>query len=180
MANKAIPGQTYDHVEVTREQPVLEDAAIRDINALTLVCNDDDSPAQGDVTTEVHISSDGQVVKFQNLGDLLESLLELLDLLKVVTELDNGSGLEHAQGVDHELAMLQGVDVTLDEQEIGTALDWQESASRNVDTVSILKVLDGGTSSSLELDDGLAVVVDLGVDNNIQLHALGLHHTLES
>jgi hypothetical protein len=29
------------------------------------------------------------------------------------------------------------------------------------------------------LDDGLAVVVDLGVDNNIQLHALSLHHTLE-
>lgn len=179
MVNTPTLEQAYDHVEVTREQPVLEDAAIRDINALALIRHNDDSPAQGDITAEVHISSDGQVIKLQNLGDLLESLLELLDLLEVVAELDNGSGLEHALGVDHELTMLQGVDVTLDEQEIGAALHWQESTSRDVDTVSVLKVLDGGTSSGLKLDDALAVVVDLGVDNNVQLHTLSLHHTLE-
>ena len=91
------------------------------------------------------------MIEFQNLGYLLESLLELLDLLEVVTELDDRSGLEHALRVDDELTVLQRVDVALDKQKIGATLDGQESASRNIDTVCILEVLDGSTGGSLEL-----------------------------
>ena len=40
----------------------------------------DDSAAQRHVASKVDIASDSQMVKFQDLGDLLEALLELLDL----------------------------------------------------------------------------------------------------
>jgi len=39
-----------------------------------------DSPTKRHVTTKVYISSDRQMIKFQDLGNLLEPLLELLDL----------------------------------------------------------------------------------------------------
>lgn len=91
------------------------------------------------------------MVELNDLGDLLESLLELLDLLKVITKLDHRGRLEHPTFVQNELAVLQRVDVTLDQKQVGTGLDRKETRTRNVDTVTILEVLDGGTSGSLEL-----------------------------
>ncbi len=72
-------------------------------------------------------------------------------LLDVITKLDNMRCLEHPLLVDNKLTMLQRVNVTLDQKEIRAALDGQEAASRNVDTMAILEVLDGGTGGSLEL-----------------------------
>lgn len=54
------------------------------------------------------------MIEFQNLGDLLEPLLELLNLLEVVSEFD-GSALEHPLLANDELTMLQRIDVALDE-----------------------------------------------------------------
>lgn len=39
-----------------------------------------DCPTKGHVPTKVYITSHSQMVKFQNLGNLLEPLLELMDL----------------------------------------------------------------------------------------------------
>ena len=58
------------------------------------------------------------MVELDDLGDLLEALLELRDLLEVVAELDDRRSFKHALGVNDELTMLEGVDVTLDEQEV--------------------------------------------------------------
>lgn len=91
------------------------------------------------------------MVELDDLGDLLESLLELLNLLEVIAELDHRCRLEHPALVQHELAVLQRVNVALDEEQIGASLDREEAITRNVDAMSILKVLDGGTSGSLEL-----------------------------
>ena len=143
--------RTYDHVEVTREQPVLEHTAVGDVDALSLVRNDDDGPAQRHVATKVDIARHRQVVELQDLGDLLEALLELRNLLEVVAELDDRRSLEHALGVDDELTVLEGVDVTLDEEEIGATLHWQETLARNVDAVSVLEVLDSSTCGGFEL-----------------------------
>ena len=41
----------------------------------------DDGTSQSDVPAKVDVTSDSQVVKLNDLGDLLEALLELLDLL---------------------------------------------------------------------------------------------------
>lgn len=91
------------------------------------------------------------MVELNDLGDLLEPLLELLDLLKVVTKLDHRGRLEHPAFVQDELTMLQRVDVTLDEEQVGASLDRKETRTRDVDTVTILEMLNGGTSGGLEL-----------------------------
>ncbi len=41
------------------------------------------------------------------------------------------------------------------------------------------EVLDCSTSSSLELNDGVALVGGLGVDDDLKLEALGVHDALE-
>ena len=91
------------------------------------------------------------MIQLDNLRDLLEPLLELSDFLEVITKLDNRCGLEHPLLVDDKLTVLQRVDVTLDEKQVGTTLDGQETATRNVDTMGVVEVLDGSTGGSLEL-----------------------------
>ena len=54
------------------------------------------------------------MVELDDLGDLLEPLLELLNLLKVVAQLDHGGRLKHPAFVEHELAVLQRVNIALD------------------------------------------------------------------
>lgn len=78
----------------------------------------DDGTTKGDIAAEVDVASHSQMVELNDLGDLLEPLLELLNLLEVVTKLDHRSGLEHPLRVDNELTMLQRVYVTLDEQQV--------------------------------------------------------------
>jgi len=119
------------------------------------------------------------MVEFDDLGDLLEPLLELLDLLKVVTKLDHRGRLEHPAFVQDELTMLQRVNVTLDEEQVGAGLDRKETRTRNIDTVTILEVFNGGASGGLELYDSLTVIVSLGVDDDFQFHALSHHDSLQ-
>ena len=139
----------------------------------------DNSPTESHVPPKVHIPRHRQMVELDDLGDLLEPLLELRDLLEVVAELDDGRRLEHALRIDDELPVLERVDVALDEQQVRAALDGQEAATGHVDAVRIVEVLDRVTGSGLELDDGLTVIGRLGVDDDVELHAIVLHDTLE-
>ena len=91
------------------------------------------------------------MVELNDLRNLLEALLELRDLLEVVAELDDGRRLEHALRVDDELAMLERVDVALDEQQITACLDWEETTAGNVDSMRIVKVLHRRTSCCFKL-----------------------------
>lgn len=43
----------------------------------------------------------------------------------------------------------------------------------------VLEVLDGCSSSGLELDNGLTVIIRLGVDDDLEFHALVEHYALE-
>jgi len=108
----------FNHVQIPAEQTILQDAAIRDINSLTFVGDNDDSAAQSDITPKVHVAGHCQVVQLDDLGDLLEALLELLNLLEVITQLDNRRSLEHPGLVDDELAVRERIDITLDQEEI--------------------------------------------------------------
>jgi hypothetical protein len=76
------------------------------------------------------------VIQFDDLGDLLEALLELLDLpkqheqndtqimsvttnlLEMITQLDNRRSLKHSVFVDDKLPVLERVDVALDQEKI--------------------------------------------------------------
>ena len=111
----------------------------------------DHGPAQGDIAAKVHVARDSQMIELDDLRDLLEPLLELRDFLEVVPELDDGRRREHAVLVEDELAVLERVDVTLDQQQIRAALHGQEAAARHVDTVAVLEVPDRCSGSGLEL-----------------------------
>ena len=137
------------------------------MDALTFVRDDDNSSAKGDVATEVYVPGNCQMVELDDSRDLLEAFLELRDLLEVVTELNNGRGLEHALRVDDELTVLERVDVTLDEKQVRAALHGQEPTAGNVHTVSVVEMFDRVTSSSLKLDDSLAIIGGLRVDNDV-------------
>jgi len=97
----------------------------------------------------------------------------------MITQLDHRCGVEHAGLVEEELTVLERVNVTLDQEQVGAALDGQEALSRNINSMSVLEVLDSGTSSSLELNDSVTIIGGLGVDDDIKLHTLELHDALE-
>lgn len=158
-----------------------------------------DGATESDILAEVDITSDSQVVKLDNGGDLLESLLELSDLLEMITELDNRSGVEHSLLVKNELTMLKRVDIRFDQKEIRTRLDGQETCTRDVDTMCIPEMLDSSSSSSLKLytssqsaflngpenndvylNNSLTIIGSLGVNDDIKIHSLGIHDALQS
>lgn len=132
---------------------VLEDGSRGNINGASLRSDDDDSSLERDAAAEVDRAGDGEMVELEDLGDAGDVLLEVGDLLEVGAELDQGGGAE-AGRVDLQLAVLQGVEVGLDEEEVGAGLDGEEAAAGDVDAVRVLEVTDGGADGGLELDDG--------------------------
>ena len=79
-SNSDTHASTHRHSQITRKEAVLEDTSIRNVDALALVRHDDHGPAQCYVSPKVNVSSHRQVIQLDDLGDLLEPLLELLDL----------------------------------------------------------------------------------------------------
>ena len=71
----------------------------------------------------------------------------------MIAQFDNWRSLtlKHSLGVDDQLAVLQGIDVGLDRQQIRAALHWQEVLAGDVNPVWVLEVLDGCSGSSLEV-----------------------------
>lgn len=100
-------------------------------------------------------------------------------LLEVIAELNDGGLSKHAVRVHDKLAMLQRVEIAGDQKQIGAALYGQETATRDVDTMGTLEVLDRSTNSSLELDNRLAIISDLVVDDDIELHLARVHNALD-
>jgi len=170
--------------EGTLDNDVLEDRTRRDVNGLTFGGNDDDGTLADNATTEVDGTGDGEMVKLEDLGDRGNAGLEGRDLLEVVAELDEGCGTE-AVGVHDELAVTEGVQVRLDEHEVGAGLDGQEATTWDVDTVGVGEVANGGTDGGLELDDadiGLALLVGgnaLAVGDDLHAELVVLDDTLD-
>ena len=84
----------------------------------------------------------------------------------MVAELDHRNVIEHPTRVDYQLAVLQRINVALDQQQIRARLYREEPATRNVDAVCTLEVLDGSSCSRLELDDPLAIVQGFFVNDD--------------
>lgn len=97
----------------------------------------------------------------------------------MIAELDDGGRQKHALGVHDEATVLEHVEVRSDEEEVGAALDGEEARSGHVDASGVAEVLDGGSDGRLELDNGLAVVRDLVVDDNLEVHAVVVHDALD-
>ena len=124
------------------------------------------------------------MVQFDNTRNARNALLEVRDLLEVGSKLDHGDTAETV-GVHHQLAVLQTVEIRLDQQEIRAGFDRQEATTGNVDTVAVLEVTDGGTNGGLELVDGLVGITllvsgdGLFVGDDLHLEFVLLDHTLD-
>lgn len=138
---------------------VLQHRAVGDVNLLALLTDTDNGALESDALAEHNVTSDGQMVKLQNLGHVGDSLLEVADLLVVATELDERRTAKSA-GVHLKSAGVEGVEIGLDQQKIRTGLDGQESSSGNVDTHAALEVSDGSTDGGLELQNGDVVLAN--------------------
>jgi hypothetical protein len=69
----------------------------------------------------------------------------------MVTELDDGRRAEHPVFVDHQPAVVLLVDVALDEEQVGTALDRHETVAGHDDPARVLEVSYGRSRCRLEL-----------------------------
>lgn len=173
-----------EETEGTLDDDVLEDGTRRDVDGLALGGDDDDGTLADDATAEVDSTGDGQVVELKDLRDGGDTGLESRDLLEVVSKLDQRGGTE-AVGVHHELAVAEGVEVRLDQHEVGASLHGQEATAWDVDTVGVREVTDGGTDSGLELDDadiGLTLLVGgdaLAVGNDFHGELVVLNNALD-
>jgi len=173
-----------EETEGTLDNDVLEDGSGRNVNGLALGSDNDDGTLADNPAAKVDSTSDGEVVKLQDLGDGGNAGLEGGDLLEVVTELDERSRAE-AVGVHHELTVAESVEVRLDKHEVRAGLDGQETATGHVDTVGVVEVTDGGTDGGLELDDadiGLALLVGgdaLSVGNDLHGELVALDDALD-
>lgn len=65
----------------------------------SLRLTDDNSSRKLDLLADPHVTVDGQVVEFGNVGNRLEALFKVGNLLEGVTELDNGRSLELSRWV---------------------------------------------------------------------------------
>jgi len=76
--------------QATLDNHVLEDRSRGDIDSLALGSDNDDGALEGDAPPKVHGTSNGQMVKLDDLGNAGNALLEVGHLLEVATELDEG------------------------------------------------------------------------------------------
>lgn len=96
--------------QATLNNDVLEDGTRRNVDCAVFRRNNDDSTLEDDATAEVDITSNSEMIKFDNVGNAADTLLELSNLLEVGSELDERSWAESV-GIHDELAMAESVEV---------------------------------------------------------------------
>ena len=98
----------------------------------------------------------------------------------MVSQFDNRRSLEHPLLVNNKLTMLQRIYITLDQQQVTAALDWQESFTRDVDAMSVFEMFNGSSGGCFELDDGVTVISCFGIDDDFHFHAIVDHYLFQS
>jgi len=126
--------------------------------------------AQGNTTTEGDITAHGQVIQLDDVRDVGETAQELLHLGEMVlAQLDQRRGGEHALGRHHQAAVLQGVQIRHDQQQIGRLLHGQETGAGHIDTDGAIEALHGRTHSSLQLNDTCSILQRLVVHDDLHV-----------
>ena len=161
-----------DNVEFTSDNLVLEDGSRRDIDASAVVGNNDDGTFEGNFGAKVNVARHRQLIEFEQVGGGSEAIIVARDILKVRAELDNGGAAKVTRGIHHQSSVLELVEIGLDGEQVGSRLDGQETIARHINTMSVLKELNGSAGSGFELNDILASNI-LGVANNVHI----LEHT---
>ena len=90
----------------TLHHNILQDGSRGDVNSAAFRRYDDNCAFESDPSAKVHCTGDRQMIELNYLWNAANALLEVGDLLEVVSELDERSWAK-AVGVNLELAMLQ-------------------------------------------------------------------------
>ena len=72
-----------ENPEVTRDNLVFKDSAVRDVDLVPMVGNDDNCAFEDNTLPEVDVSRHGQVVELQNVGDGGEPLAKVTHLFEI-------------------------------------------------------------------------------------------------
>ena len=80
----------------TLHNDVLQDRSGRNINGAAFCSNDNNRTLKCDSSAKVDSTSDGQMVELDHLRDATNALLEVRDLLEVISKLDERSWAEAA------------------------------------------------------------------------------------
>jgi len=98
--------------EVAGHNLVLDHGALRNVDPIPVVGDDDHRALQHHVLAEGHVPRHGQMVQLYDLGDVAEPLQELLDFSEVAgPQLDEGGGGEGPERVHDEGAGRKVVEV---------------------------------------------------------------------
>lgn len=71
------------NAHITSDDNILQHRAVRNVDGFTLVDNNNDSALQRHISAEVNVTCDGQVIQFQDLRHMWDSLLEVVHLFEV-------------------------------------------------------------------------------------------------
>lgn len=167
--------------QASLDNHILKDGTGGNVNRAALVSNNDDGTLESHATGNVDSAGDGEVIKLNDPRNGRNVLLEVRDLLEMRSELDEG-GVTEASRVLLELAVLDSIEVRLDEQKVGACLHRKETATRHVDTVSIAEVANSRTNSSLKLQDrdiGITLLDSLAVGDDLKLEFVVLDDALD-
>lgn len=186
------PSSVIHDAEGARNNLVVENRACRNVDSRSAVGHNDHRSPQRHALAEPDVPADRQVVELENVRDGGEAGEVRRDAPKVVAELYNRRGGSENLGtaaVDGELAAGEGVQVALDEEEVGCALDGQEARPRHVYAVRALKVActvaianglpDGCTNGGFQLDDLFSRALDLQQQVDRASNLLGIDNDLE-
>lgn len=150
-----------ENPQASLDNNVLKNGPGRNVNRGTLSGDYDDGALQSNTSAKVDLTANGQVVELENARDAGDAALEVRNLLEIRAQLDERCRSE-AVGVHDELAVLERVEIRLDQHQIGRRLDRQEPTARHIDAVGVVEMADGSADCGLELDDrqvGLALLV---------------------
>jgi len=94
-------------VQITSDKLILQARSIRDHNLVSLIRDNDTSTSESYTFAKPNITRDSQVIEFRDVGDGFESFLKVRDLLKVVSELDDGGTSEFSRFVHSQNTVLK-------------------------------------------------------------------------
>lgn len=142
-----------ENAQVAADDLVLKGGAGGDVDAVAVIGHDNDRAAERYALAERDIARDCEMVQIHDVRDALEPRQELVDLLKVlVAKLDERRVGEGAGRVHDQRAVLNGVQVGLDNEQVRARLDGQEARARDVNAACALEVLDARTHGLFQLD----------------------------
>lgn len=168
------------YAQATGNDNVLQNGSIRDLDLVSFLAHDNHGALELDALAKSDVARDCEVVELDDLGDLRDALLEVADLFEVTAQLDEGGAAEPAR-VHYERAVLNVVQIALDQEQVRARLHRQEPRPGDVDAAGVLEVANGGTDRGLELQNvqvHAAVLDGLGVGDDLHLELVVVDEAL--